>query len=208
MPRDVDPKKVLLVEGRNDEHVTKHLWKSHDGGRTPFTIIDKRGIDKLLPSIYSEYSADGREVLGILIDANDDPDGRWKKLAREFEKELDFQIPLKPERLGTIIDGQPRVGIWMMPDNKSSGELENFIRKLIPTRDSIWPRSCDYIDGIPPNGRKFSPGKVVKAQVHAWLAKRKKPGLMGLAIKCGDLDPNHPSAIEFYEWLHRLFIEN
>ena len=208
MAEDVDRKKVLLVEGRNDEHVTRHIWKSHDGGRTPFAISDKRGFDKLLKSIYSEYSAGEREVLGILIDANDDPDRRWKKLAREIEKELKFQIPLKPERLGTIIDRQPRVGIWMMPDNNSSGELENFIRNLIPAGDSIWPRSCGYIDEIPLDDRKFSPGKVVKAQVHAWLATLKKPSLMGAAIRKGDLDAYHPSAIKFYEWLHRLFVEN
>ncbi len=207
MPRDVDPKRILLVEGSNDEHVVKHIWKSRHGDSTPFKIIDKRGIDNLLASIYLEFSAYDREIIGILIDANDDPDGRWKELSSQLENHLKFQVPMKPERLGTIIDDQPRVGVWMMPNNDSSGELENFIHTLIPDEDPIWPRSCDYIDEIPPIDRRFSPHKKLRAQIHAWLATRKRPRPMGTAIGYGDLDVHQSSANEFYEWLRRLFIE-
>ncbi len=207
MSRDVDSKRVLLVEGSSDEHVVKHIWKSLHGDSTPFKIIDKQGINNLLPSIPLEFSVYGREIIGILIDANNDPDGRWKELTSQLENHLRVQVPVRPERSGTIIEDQPRVGIWMMPNNNSSGELENFIYKLIPDGDPIWPRSCDYIDKIPLGDRKFSNHKKLRAQIHAWLATRKRPRPMGAAIGCGDLDVHQSSANEFYEWLRRLFIE-
>ena len=56
---------------------------------------------------------------------------------------------MDPDRTGTIIDNSPRVGVWMMPDNASCGELENLIEKMIPCTDAVWPLSKAYIDGIP-----------------------------------------------------------
>lgn len=211
MPKDVDYKdykKVLLVEGSNDGHVAIHIWKSHHGsGSAPFEIIDKKGIGNLLKSLYLEFSTYDREVIGILIDANDNPGKRWKEIVGQLEEFPEISIPQKPEGLGTIIDNQPRIGIWMMPDNQSSGELENFIHQLIPDRDPVWPRSCDYINGIPEKDGKFSLRKKLRAQIHAWLATRERPRPMGAAIGCGDLDVQVPLANEFYEWLCRLFHE-
>ena len=36
-----------------------------------------------------------------------------------------------------------------MPDNKSNGELEDFVIKMKPTDDAIWPRAQTYINRIP-----------------------------------------------------------
>ena len=74
-----------------------------------------------------------------------------------------------------------------MPDNKGSGELEDFVYNMIPVNDPIFPRAKRYIDEIPENDRKFTDGKLTRAHVHAWLATRKKPRPMGTAITAGDL---------------------
>lgn len=199
--------KVLLVEGSNDEHVVRHIWKSRHNSSQPFEILDKQGYNTLLDSITTELVAIERETVGILIDANDAPEKRWREITDHLTKFFDIQVPTKPEKSGTIIDSQPRVGIWMMPDNHSSGELENFIRELIPDEDPIWPLACDYINGIPLDDRKFRPHKELRAQIHAWLAARERPRPMGTAIGHGDLDVHQPAASHLYEWLHRLFIE-
>ena len=88
---------------------------------------------------------------------------------------------------GTIIEenleeGLPRIGVWLWPDNESPGELENFVASMIPGADSVWPLAQDYIARIPEGDRKFASGKVLRAEVYAWLAARKEPRQMGSAI--------------------------
>ena len=201
--------RVLLVEGRNDEHVISHLWCSLNGyeGELPFQVIDKQGYSNLLDSIKSELNVSGRKVLGIIVDANDSPGSRWDALIKNLEKE-GIKPPRSPNKTGTIIPGtvrSPRIGIWLMPNNASPGELEDFIAKMIPEADPVWPRSDSYIQSIPEEERKFAEKKILRAKVHAWLAARKKPGQMGLAIRHNDLDVTGPLSATFADWLRKLF---
>lgn len=115
------------------------------------------------------------------------------------------QIPPKPVPAGAIIDCKPRIGIWLMPDNKSPGELEDFAVKMVPKNDPVWPLSKAYIANIPKNDRKFAPDKTKKAKLFAWLAARKEPGRMGAAVGAGDLTLNNEPSKKFLEWLSKLF---
>ncbi len=92
-----------------------------------------------------------------------------------------------------------------MPDNQSPGELEDFIVKMIPDGDPVWPRSKAYINGIPEEDREFKEGKILRAKVHAWLATREEPRKMGLAIKAKDLDIDGGTCASFVAWLRELF---
>ena len=97
------------------------------------------------------------------------------------------------------------IGVWLMPDNSSSGELENFVEKMIPSSDPVWPQSQKYIDKVREEHRVFKQKKTLRAKVHAWLATRKEPRRMGLAIKAGDLDTTVPNSAAFVDWLRTLF---
>ena len=83
---------------------------------------------------------------------------------------LPAQIPMAQS-----LEVNPASGIWLMPDNKSPGELEDFIASMIPSEDPVWPLSKDYIDAIPEEHREFKEGKIQRAKVHAWLAAREEP---------------------------------
>ena len=201
--------RVLLVEGRNDEHVISHLWCSHNGyeGELPFKVKDKQGYSELLKAIKSEVKAPDRKVLGIIVDANDSPGSRWDAVIKNLEKE-GIEPPRSPNKTGTIIPGtvrSPRIGIWLMPNNASPGELEDFIAEMIPDGDPVWPLSERYIENIPEKARKFTQKKTPRAKVHAWLAARKKPGQMGQAIRAKDLDTSGPLSTAFVDWLRQLF---
>ena len=80
--------RVLLVEGPNDKHVVRHLCNFHK--EVPkFWILDKEGIEVLLEDIGSEILAPGRKAVGIIVDANDDLDARWRCCGRTgFEKRI------------------------------------------------------------------------------------------------------------------------
>ena len=208
---DTHPR-VLLVEGPDDRHVVIHL-SERSGLEQNFWIIEKEGIDTLLDSIVLEARTPGRTVMGVVLDANDSLDARWQAVTdrlNRLQQEDHFDmpdLPAHPEPSGTIIEGRLRIGIWLMPDNRSAGELEDFVGSMIPATDPVWPRSQAYIDGIPHGDRKFSPGKTQRAKVHAWLASREAPRPMGLSIRAGDLDTNASSTTTFVYWLRELFKE-
>lgn len=197
---------VLLVEGRDEEHAIKRLCE-HSETIPEITIISRGGIDPLLKSVSGEIAVSGRVAVGIVADANDNLEARWQAI-RSRLRENNIEAPNNPDPTGTVIEGSsrsPRIGVWLMPDNKSSGELENFIEEMIPDEDVIWPLSKAYIDSIPKRHRKFKEGKTLRACVNAWLAVREKPRPMGLAIKAKDLDATVPPCRKFISWLCELF---
>ena len=197
--------KVLLVEGVNDKHVVRNLGQRLAPALT-FDCLEKGGIDNLLKAIPLEIKVPGRQAVGIVADANEDIHARFQAIADK----LSAAGVSPPDSLGgegTIIDGEPRIGLWLMPDNSSPGELEDFIIKLLPEDDPIWPRANEYIDGIPLNEREFREHKAMRAKLYAWLATRKAPQQMGAAIGTGSLVAG-PPAERFANWLRRLFVTN
>ena len=194
--------RVLLVEGRNDQRVVGSL--RHNLNDIPsFEVLDRGGIDPLLKSISVEVKVPGRQVVGILVDANDDPAARWQAIGDRLAPE--FTLPDKPDVGGTIVGTDQRIGVWLMPDNKRPGELEDFVIEMIPDDDPVWPQAQRYIEGIDPQHREFADGKQQRAALHAWLATRKDTGLMGTAIQAGYLKTDGPLCQEFVGWLRRLF---
>ena len=216
--------RVLLVEGQDDKHMVWQLCKRDDssfsatrsgycmrvtlrGQSTTFLISDKVNRDKLIKSINLEMNVSGRQTVGILVDAADDLGECWDKVVKEISR-TGIQLPSSPDPVGTIIPGQdyqPRIGIWLMPDNKSQGELEDFALKMIPSSDTVWPLSQGYVDNIPESDRKVTPEKADKAKLYAWLATRKEPARMGAAVGAEDLEVNGPLCQNFFAWLTKLF---
>ena len=200
---EAPPAKLLLVEGQDDKHVVEHL-RRRLASDLAFHCEDKGGSGPLLDAINVEIATDGRLALGILMDANDDLAARWQAIGHRLLGG-DVRLPPQPERGGTVIDSDPRVGVWLMPDNATPGELENFVAELVPNDDPVWPLAEQYIDGIPGEHRQFKEGKKLRAKIHAWLATRKEPRKMGLALSAKDLDAGVLLAGELAEWLRKLF---
>ena len=203
MAEDSPPKRILLVEGVDDKHVVLNLLSRHPE-MPEFDIRELEGFDRLKDAIGPEIKVSARTALGILADADADPKGRWNAIADRLSK-AGVNPGQQIARTGAIVGHQPRVGVWLMPDNLAPGQLEDFIQRLIPKGDPVWPRARRYIDGIPAADRKFTSKKVLRAQVHAWLATRKEPRKMGAAIGIGDLDATVTPAVEFIGWLRHLF---
>ena len=202
---DIDVR-LLLVEGQNDKHVVKHLC-CRSQPMPQFHIEEKGNINQLLDSIKPEVRVSGRRALGILLDANEDLEARWRAVSDRLRQEK-IEVPRSPESVGTLLDETtrtPRIGIWLMPDNRSSGELENFVSEMIPDEDPVWPRAQRYIEEIPEEHRKFTEKKTQRAKLHAWLATREDPRQMGAAIGAGYLHVDGNLSTTFADWLRQLF---
>lgn len=204
--------RALLVEGQDDRHVVRQIRaKSRELQDIPdFEILDKDGITNLVAAIRFEVVDPRRLAVGLIVDANNHLQRRWEQLTGRL-KSADVDLPQLPDADGTIVQGRPdgvsrghRVGIWLMPDNAATGELETFVQSMIPEDDPVWPLSEDYIERIPDDSRKFR-DKATRAKVHAWLATREDPRLMGAAIGADDLRTDGPLSQTFVGWLRRLF---
>ena len=195
-----------MVEGLSDYHFVTQLLDQLEL-TLDFEVSQRSGSSGVLDSIYSEVASPNRDVVGILIDADDDLETRWRDVADRLLI-TDVSAPSLPDPQGTIIkatEDRPRVGIWIMPDNRSPGELEDFVIEMIPDSDLIWPRSVNYIDRIPISEREFSEGKTDRAKLYAWLATRRQPPHIGAAIGAGDFDLSRERCEAFVGWLEGLY---
>ena len=201
-------RQVIVVEGVNDKHVITHLL-DRSGRAARVEVIDHDGLDKLLGGIRALVGSAENRVIGIIVDANDKPLNRKQAVIGQLSRS-GVEVPEDLDSNGTIIpetDTLPRIGIWMMPDNVSTGELEHFVAAMIPDDDPIWPRAEAYIEGIPAVHRAFRPQKETRAKVLSWIATREEPGFMGQAISRGDLRTDGELCQRFIAWLDRLFVE-
>lgn len=224
--------RVLLVEGQDDKHMIWQLCKrdpsfsvSREGAegyemwvkirnqRTKFEITEKGSRKSLLDSIWVEVNASGMQTVGIIMDADSDVRNSWKDIITGFSG-TDIKLPASPATTGTIVNPGvspsgvplPRIGVWLMPDNESKGELEDLAFSMVPSNDDTWKLAQNYIDGIPSPERKFQPDKIDKAKLYAWLATRKEPSRMGAAIgAAGGLDASIPVCKDLLAWLSDLF---
>lgn len=210
------PTSLLLVEGKEDFHVIHALCKKltisvrnqdiPDGGA--FSIEASKGIEKLLAQIGVWFkSSSTMTTIGIVIDADTNLLSRWESAKNTIEK-LGFTLPDMPPAEGIIVDHEKRrIGVWVMPDNVSTGMIEDFAALLVPSEDSTWPRVNAFLDALEEDNQNAYP-KIhrAKAAIHTWLGIQEEPGSpMGQAITKRYLTTNEETCQRFAAWLRRLF---
>lgn len=200
---------MLLVEGSDDEHVICHLYQ-RAGYDVDFGVRAEGSVQQVIQSIRNQVRVSGRMSLGVVVDANDELEARWQEISKQFNS-VGIQLPPQPTAGGMVLQsesahrGLPLVGVWIMPDNSSGGELEDFLIGLVPSGDLVWPLAQAYV------GEAFehiSPGerpKRLKAEIHAWLAGKNGGLPMGLSVGMGLFDVGDPTAQAFVAWLREVF---
>lgn len=201
-------KRLLLVEGADDMHVLSALLKAHQVPKE-FDIKEMGGVDPLLESLEVRLKARSEERLGVLLDADESLDDRWRSICNLVNKQFPANLPARPGAGGTVLDLDEafRFGAWLMPDNRLPGILEDFIRFLVPDGDALMARTTDFVEGLPEDQRRFPASRMSKARIHAWLALQEQPGRpLGLAITCKYLDAEARVVQPLLGWLRELFI--
>ena len=220
-----DPSGMILVEGQDDRHVLVNLCRRR---RDLFTISsvdthlrritsklngktlliserdNRRNVIAGLPEV---AKTEGIEILGLLLDADQSLEQTWQEITAALQK-AGISPPNQLPPTGLIIpadpENTPRLGVWIMPDNQSPGELEDFLFQMIPPDSANWPAAQEFIERIPPESREFLPHKTDKAKLHAWLATMREPARMGAAIDKGKIDDQNPLFQTFIHWLQKL----
>jgi hypothetical protein len=203
-------KTVLMVEGKDDEHVVKHVCGARGLGNID-SIKEYGGKDQLLESISLRLKESDVASLGILMDADTNVLSRWDAIRYRLAEAGYQNVPKHPDAAGTVIEANPdnllpRVGVWLMPDNKLTGILEDFLAFLVPNGDGLFNHVIASMHGIPGGLKRFDDLSAAKAKIHTWLAWQADPGRpLGQAISLRYLDAKLPTADDFSGWLSRTF---
>ena len=204
--------KILLVEGVNDEHVLKHICGNR---RLPHLdeVRPHGNVERLLDAILVQLKASDEEgdAVGVVVDADADLHNRWRSIRTKFQDAGFHDMPETPAPDGTILDPPdgtllPRAGVWIMPNNRIPGILEDFLKLLIPQPNSLLDHVETSVAAIPPAHRRFRSVAEPKAIIYTWLAWQKEPGMPpGSAITAGSFDATVTEVDRLVGWLERLF---
>lgn len=211
-------KKRLLVEGHDDLYAIAELmghyvhWPDKKS-EAPVIIEPLGGWSSLLDedAITLRIKSRETEILGVVIDANNDFAGRWNRLRQlcgKCEPPFDGipdQIP-KEGLISTNADNK-RLGIWIMPDNSNRGMIETFMQFLVPAAEQqIYTHSVAATAAAVKLGARCNPKDSDKSHIYAWLAWQDPPGQsMGTALVQKLLDARAPYAAAFVKWFRELF---
>jgi uncharacterized protein DUF3226 len=219
-------KRILLVEGNDDRHVMWNLFEvrnvaerfSVECPKSKSVDIENGGIDDLFESIPYWLTSSDLERLAIVVDADGvGPDARWEAIRHRLVKAGHDVLPTEHAAEGSVFDLslQPhtprtiRFGLWVMPNNQSTGMLEDFVANMIREDDEVLPYVDNFLAAIPEDKRRYRKVHASKARLHTWLAVNERPGRpMGQAIKAeSHLEANHASVEPFLKWIRRTLVD-
>lgn len=201
--------RLLLVEGPDDEHVVKNICGARGLGHID-RIVACGGKERLLDSIAVRIKESDVGTVGVLVDADADISATWAALKSRLEP-FGYRLPEEPNREGVVAPAPPesdlpRLGVWIMPNNKLPGILEDFLGYLAPADDPLLTHVKESIQSIPAGACRFSAEKRPKAEIHTWLAWQDEPGKpLGQAISARYFDVELDDAKIFSRWLEALF---
>lgn len=202
----------LLVEGKDDQHVVWNLAERLRLKET-FEVVSKDSYEQLIDALPIELkSTNVLERLGVVVDADEGVERHWQAIRNVlgrsgFYSGLPRVLPIdglicKPDDAEQLI-----VGVWIMPDNRLDGMLEDFVAYMIPDGDKLLPEVEAVLKNLESN--KLNQYKLThhaKARMHTWLAWQDEPGVpMGTAITKRVLSTDGELCSRFVGWLCRLF---
>jgi hypothetical protein len=183
------------------------LWPKEGAKEAPVYIKTDSEITKLkLPVLKLEFEDSNRKALGVVIDAETNANSVWQR-ALPFLQGTFQTVPndLPAEGLVLTRDDGRRFGLWVMPDNRSSGMVENFLADLVREgAHDLWQFAKECVQAAREREATFREIHRPKANLHTYLAWQDPPGF-NAAVVSQVLDPNAAKALAFVEWFRRLY---
>ncbi|MBR8834586.1 MAG: hypothetical protein DSM106950_11245 [Stigonema ocellatum SAG 48.90 = DSM 106950] len=207
--------KKLLVEGEQDKRVIPQLMEANgiiwgDKKDKAVVYIESYGSYQFIDAdvISTELKASGLTALGLMVDADDDPSGRWRSVRNACLKSIP-DIPEQIPNTGLIHSTKTGIkfGVWIMPDNQMRGMLETFLAYMIPDEsEPLWKYAQKVVAEAKSTGASFIDAHIDKAFIYTWLAWQDPPGRqLHNAIMENILNPQHPKAQIFITWFKTLY---
>jgi len=195
-------RKQLLVEGR-DAEAFFHPFLEHLG-LDNIQIQDFGGISELASFLKQfvlnpQYRQLPVTAIGIMRDAEQNANDAFRSIVSALEKS---SLP-KPVEPITYVGQEPKVGVYLLPDNEHSGMIETLLLKAV-CDTPVFECVDRYIDCVTQQ-TDVVPSPLDKARFLTYLASKPdiKP-LTGFAARAGYLNFNSPVYEPLKEFLRSL----
>ena len=212
-----DNPRRLVVEGYDDLYSVREIMRTHiewpdtNESEYPVYIDIGYGVNEILNENYMGVLLKSPTIknLGIMIDA--DEKRAWQRYRSLYDL-CRASFPDMPDTLpfeGLVVNNAPaekRLGIWIMPDNRSQGDLETFLRDLVPDQP-LW----EYAERCTESAKKdwnapYRNAHTNKAKLYSWLSWQDPPVQNpGRALRSGALDATVPATQTFIKWFRKLY---
>lgn len=137
-------------------------------------------------------------AIAITRDADHDAEAAFQSVCTALEN---AQL-ITPQTSGSFGAGNPKVGVFILPDCQNRGMLEDLCLASV-TADPAMTCVDDFIRCVENTGRQ--PDNLAKARVHAWLASHIVPDKrLGEAALAGYWDWDSPAFDLLKQFLHQL----
>lgn len=211
---------AVLAEDADDLHLVTNVGKGANlprpaNARGEPELIPLEGNDgKKLVSAIGRWRSSPHETLLVVLDADADAAATYARVVAAF-KAADIVIPAELPEAGLVQDlaDERRVAVWIFPDNRRPGVMEDFVREaLIPEADGLLTHTDAWVGTLLTNAAatpqaepfaRFAPKHAAKARLRTWLAAQARPGLppgRALAERALVLDAR---TTPFVRWLAR-----
>jgi hypothetical protein len=204
----------LLVEGHEDLQSVAALMGEYtpwpqEKYKAPVWIEWCNGHTEILKDGFLSVHIKSAQIktLGVVLDADSkSAKGRYSRVVSLCKDFFDFPATTPGE--GVIVEkSSKRFGLWIMPDNDSSGDIETFLKYLVPAASKqAWDYAVDCVAKARRDGCPCQETHVAKANLYTWLAWQDPPSQSpGRALTQKILDPKLPYAAPFVKWFMELY---
>lgn len=204
--------KKLFVEGVNDREVVYRVENFY-GLRDICEVKalgSKDGVRQAI-ELHLNEMASKVKTIGAIVDADLDMPSSWASIKSSIDRTGNYTapkaIPLEGLILDPIVPDNPKVGIWIMPDNSRTGMLEDFMKEMIPQDDNLLGVVSNTLDDLESNHlQRYKAVHRSKAWIHTYLAWQDEPGnTLATAVDQNLLNPRAAIVKSFAEWMRLLF---
>ena len=173
--------RVLVVEGKEDcFFFTALLEKLSLPNTQVLPIGGKDKIHPYLKALVATPGFSGVTSLGIVRDADDDPDASFQSVCSAL-KAAGLPTPTKPME---TVGSKPKVTVMILPEATVPGALEDICLKAVMD-DPVMPCVNQYFQCLKDTASSF-PRNESKARIHVFLASREEADLrLGEAARKG-----------------------
>lgn len=208
----MEKEKILLVEGPNDREVIYRIENAYSLRDICFVKV-AGSVDnaKKTFDLYINENASKVNVLGLVLDADQSTTNRWNSIRNMLLATGNYDIPIMLPQEGLLLsppnENCPKVGVWIMPNNKTEGMLEDFLLTLTNSNDPLLEFVDITLDELKHRGlQRFADVHKSKARAHTYLSLQEEPGCtLATAIEKNYFDSNSELVVAFAEWMKRLF---
>ena len=182
----MEARKIIIVEGENDKKFILSLAQRIGINIVSNSIKVADGVEEA-KQLFKTYlkSTDTLTHVSIVLDSDNNFIGTWQSLFNSINNTGKYQLgKFKPDNeISSIIRPKNEddiiAGIWLMPDKKRNGMMEDFICSLIPVDNSILNKAGTVVDDLDNNREQyynvFKSVHKSKAKLYTWLSWQDSP---------------------------------